>query len=178
MEMFHLVKSTSDNSTLSALLISTCRFCENFCALIMPNNVSTQLSSAASFDNGAEVGVNFGALVVGVVRRSQGTHRSDRNIIEPGPHVLLFHGSAIVHQSAVRQAPTHRASLDCWGICPFGTPRGTGAVTAGSELGVPQESLSKTRALYSLTNLHMPNWNNNRVEIHAPQDAVMAWLIP
>ena len=24
----------------------------------------------------------------------------------------------------------------------------------------------------------MPNWNYNSVEIHAPQEAVMAWLIP
>ena len=50
-------------------------------------------------------------------------------------------------------------------------------MTAGSELGVPEESLSKTRPIYSLTNLHMPNWNNNIVVIDAPIEAVKAYIV-
>ena len=50
-------------------------------------------------------------------------------------------------------------------------------MTVGSELGVPDESLSKTRAIYSLTNLHMPNWNNNIVVIYAPIEAVKAYIV-
>jgi hypothetical protein len=51
---------------------------------------------------------------------SGGGAQTDLNIIEPGPHVLLFHGLAIVHQSAVRQAPTQRASAGGWGIGSHG----------------------------------------------------------
>jgi hypothetical protein len=50
-------------------------------------------------------------------------------------------------------------------------------MTGGSELGVPNKSLSKTLAFYSLTNLHMPNWNTNNVVIYAPIEEVKVYIV-
>jgi hypothetical protein len=80
--------------------------------------------------------------------------------------------------------PEHRpsstdppAAVGCLGSCPSGTTQGSGAMTGGSELGVPNKSLSKTLAFYSLTNLHMPNWNTNNVVIYAPIEEVKAYIV-
>jgi hypothetical protein len=62
----------------------------------------------------------LGVLVVGTVQHQQGTHGQVGTSSNPPGNVLLFHGLAIVHQSAVRQAPTQGASAGGWGIWSHG----------------------------------------------------------
>jgi hypothetical protein len=102
--------------------------------------------------------------------------QSDRNVIESTRERFAFYFFT-AWQLYTRTPPVKHRPIGVFGRLGHRESRGTGAVTVGSELGVPQKSLSKTRAIYSLTNLHMPNWNNNIVVIYAPIEAVKSYIV-
>ena len=70
-----------------------------------------------------------------------------------------------IFHRASRPGGHHQRTVLDWSLC------------VGVYLYMQAEPERGPLALYFLTFLHMPNWNENRVTIHAPTDEVKTWLV-